>query len=118
LISPDGRPGAMEAPSTCLTGTPASLVARVSPPPSTPLSTAAPRNVARAANEAALSTPRPRCWSVRWMGEHPAPLRKADGARSASTHRPPKHQYGSLRGRLKQSESVLRQLENAGLSRK
>lgn len=110
LISPDGRQGGHESIVYLPDGH--------SPPPSTPLSTAALRNVARAADEAGAEYAEAAMLECALHGRAPGALRKADGARSASTHRPLKNQYGSLLGRLKQSESVLRQLENAGLSRK
>jgi hypothetical protein len=59
----------------------------------------------------------------RWMGEHHALLRQADTARQAhqrmqalfvSTHRVLKRQYGSLLGRLRQTESVLAEVQDAG----
>jgi hypothetical protein len=58
----------------------------------------------------------------RWMSEHPALLRKAETGREAhqliqklfvSTHRTLKQEYGSLLGRLRQAESVLRQVDGA-----
>jgi hypothetical protein len=51
--------------------------------------------VATAANEAALSTPRRRCWSVGWASIQRLEEGR-DGARRASTHRPLKKQYGPL----------------------
>jgi hypothetical protein len=59
----------------------------------------------------------------RWIGEHPALLRKDETAREAHqliqkkfilTHRALKKEYGSLLGRLRQTESVLREVEDAG----
>src|SRR5262249_16187789 len=58
----------------------------------------------------------------RWMGEHPALLRGADTARQAhqrmqkrfvSTHRVLKRQYGSLLGRLRQTEAVFGEVQDA-----
>jgi hypothetical protein len=59
----------------------------------------------------------------RWMSEHHALLRQAETARQAhqrmqtqfvSTHQALKRQYGSLLGRRRQAESVLREVQDAG----